>query len=111
MVSATRTIPRCAHHPWQPASSRVRPGPPPRLVFLSPTALARRAGLRLRIDPAFGVTSAAAGFHVARRFGLQARGGQASRTAEGAGSSSGWAPAALATDGHLAGPRAWAQLP
>jgi two-component system, chemotaxis family, protein-glutamate methylesterase/glutaminase len=39
MVSATRTIPRCSHHPWQPASSRARLRPPPRLVFLSPDVL------------------------------------------------------------------------
>jgi SIR2-like domain len=43
MVSATRTIPRCSHHPWQPASSRARLRPPPRLVFLSPDLIKKLA--------------------------------------------------------------------
>ena len=43
MVSAIRTIPKSSHRSWQPVSSRVRLGPPPRLVFLSPTRPAAAA--------------------------------------------------------------------
>src|SRR5450432_1452968 len=83
------------------APAQIRPSPE-----LDPARAGRDRSISIWVDghaprralvPAFGVTSAAAGFHVARRFGLQARGGKASRTAEGAGSSSGWAPAALAS--------------
>jgi len=54
MVSATRTIPRCSHRPWQPASSRVRLGPPPRLVFLIPQRALDQLGQpspRLSVGP------------------------------------------------------------
>jgi len=35
------------HHRWQPASSRVRLGPPQRLIFLSPWEIKRTSGSRI----------------------------------------------------------------
>jgi hypothetical protein len=47
MVSAIRTIPKSTHRPWRPASSCVRVGLPPRLVFLSPGEIKRTSGSRI----------------------------------------------------------------